>query len=115
MHPSQSVRQDKNNTESRTQTHRHVDTPVHVGRLESLIAGELHHHLGLVDRIRFIYKRKSCGVLKGSLTVSKSLLGPTLLYDVYTDRKYNLFHNLYFCTLTLLSMSGVLTLLYFNP
>lgn len=97
MHPSQSVRQDKNNTESRTQTHRHVDTPVDVGRLESLIAGELHHHLGLVDRIRFIYKRKSCGVLKGSLTVSKSLLGPTLhkIYMMFTLTENTTFFIIY--------------------
>lgn len=97
MHPSQSVRQDKNNTESRTQTHRHVDTPVHVGRLESLIAGELHHHLGLVNQIRFIYKRKSCGVLKGSLTVSKSLLGPTLnkIYMMFTLTENTTFFIIY--------------------
>lgn len=32
----------------------HMDTPVHVGRLKPLSTGELHHHLGLLNGIRFI-------------------------------------------------------------
>lgn len=36
------------------QSQTHVGTPVHVGGLKPLSTGELHHHLGLLNGIRFI-------------------------------------------------------------
>lgn len=35
----------------------HAAAPVHVGGLEPLSTGELHHHFGLLNGIRFIYNR----------------------------------------------------------
>ena len=56
-------------------------TPVHVGGLEPLGTGELHHHLGLLDGIRLIWERKQ---RLGCLTQVLSCFGSSL-FDSQQD------------------------------